>query len=324
MSRCTHIIGWGKALPGTPVTNEALIARYGVHSDDAWIRQRTGITQRYIAAPAETTATLAAQAGEAALHKAGLTAEAVDIIIVATTTPDRTFPSTGTLVQAQIGARRAFAFDVQAVCSGFVYALATADALLKTGAYQTALVIGAETMTRLLDWNDRTTCVLFGDGAGAVVLRADDDNGENNGLLAQHLASDGRYAALLQTSGGTSFNREVGLLAMDGKEVFRHAVQKMSDSVRQTVAQAGVSLDQVDWCIPHQANRRILEAVGERLGLPSEKVVLTVDQHANTSAASIPLAFCTAQEDGRLQPGNLIAFAAMGAGFTWGSLLWRL
>ena len=319
----SQVIGCGAYLPQQVVTN-ADLART-LDTSNEWITQRTGIRQRHIAAPGETTADLSLAAGKAALAQAGLPPDAVDLLILATSTPDHTFPATATQVQARIGMVRGAAFDIQAVCSGFVYALAVADNFIRVGQARTALVIGAETFSRILDWKDRATCVLFGDGAGAVVLNAGEGTGTaaDRGVLTTHLYSDGQYYKLLYVDGGPSATRTTGHLRMEGREVFRHAVVKMGEAVDAAIAAMGISSRDVDWLVPHQANRRIIESMGHRLHLPAEKVIVTVDRHANTSAASIPLALAEATADGRIRPGNMVLLEAMGGGFTWGSALVR-
>lgn len=316
----TRLIGSGKCLPARIVTNEELATR--VDTSDEWIRERTGITQRYVAGEGETTGTLAIGAAKAALAHAGIDANTIDMIIVATTTPDNTFPSTAVKVQAALGIDHGFAFDVQAVCSGFVYALATADNFIKAGQVKRALVIGAETFTRLLDWNDRTTCVLFGDGAGAVVCEAYQGD-EDLGILSTHLHSDGRSEKMLYANGGPSTTQTVGVTKMEGPEVFKAAVQRLAEVVEETLAANKMDAGQIDWLVPHQANKRIIDSTARKLKMPPEKVVLTVGQHGNTSAASIPLALATAVEDGRIHKGDMVLFEAMGAGFTWGAVLGR-
>ena len=319
----SQVIGCGAYLPQQVVTN-ADLART-LDTSNEWITQRTGIRQRHIAAPGETTADLSLAAGKAALAQAGLPPDAVDLLVLATSTPDHTFPATATQVQARIGMVRGAAFDIQAVCSGFVYALAVADNFIRVGQARTALVIGAETFSRILDWKDRATCVLFGDGAGAVVLNAGEGAGTaaDRGVLTTHLYSDGQYYKLLYVDGGPSATRTTGHLRMEGREVFRHAVVKMGEAVDAAIAAMGISSRDVDWLVPHQANRRIIESMGHRLHLPAEKVIVTVDRHANTSAASIPLALAEATADGRIRPGNMVLLEAMGGGFTWGSALVR-
>lgn len=316
----SRIIGAGSFLPGAPITNDALAAR--VDTSDEWIRTRTGIRQRHLAAEGETSSDLALVASRNALAAAGIGPADVDLIIVATSTPDVVFPSTACLLQAKLGAKGGAAFDVQAVCSGFVYALATADSFIKTGLAKTALVVGAEVFSHILDWRDRTTCVLFGDGAGAVVLRAD----ERPGILAATLHADGSHAGILSVPGNVCGGQVIGtpFLQMDGQAVFKFAVRVLDEVARETVARAGLALDAVDWLIPHQANVRILEATAKRLGFPPEKVVVTVDRHANTSAASVPLAFDEALRDGRIREGQHVLFEGVGGGFTWGAVLARI
>ena len=317
------VAGCGAYLPARVMTNAELAKR--IDTSDDWIRQRTGIAQRYIAAEGELTSDLATKAAEDALKHAGIGAGEVDLIVLATATPDETFPASATRVQSNLGIRRGAAFDLQAVCSGFVYALATADNFIRCGQANTALVIGAETFSRILDWDDRGTCVLFGDGAGAVVLRAGEGQGTaaDRGVLSTHLFSDGQYHDLLYVDGGPSSTRTSGLLRMAGREVFRHAVVKLAEAVDAALAANGVKGKDVDWLIPHQANRRIIDAMAERLHLPPERVVVTIDRHANTSAASIPLAMAEAAGDGRIRPGQLVLLEGMGGGFTWGSALIR-
>ena len=314
-----RIIGTGSYLPATVLTNAELAAR--VETTDDWIIERTGIRQRHIAADGEFTSDLGAHAARRALAAAGLAAADIDLIIVATATPDQTFPAVATVIQHKLGMVHGVAFDIGAVCSGFLYALAVADALLTSGAHRTALVIGAETFSRLLDWEDRATCVLFGDGAGAVVLRAETGTGSNadRGILAHRLHSDGRYNDLLFVDGGPGSTGTTGKLRMKGKEVFRHAVTNLASVMTETLGSIGLSPADVDWVIPHQANLRILEGTARKLGLPLERVVVTVDRHANTSAASVPLALDTAVRDGRIKTGDLLLLEAMGGGFTWGA-----
>lgn len=322
----SRILGSGSALPAQIVTNNELAAR--VDTSDEWIIERTGIRQRHIAAPDETTATLAIAAARAALDDAGLEPSDIDLIVLATATPDNTFPATATKVQHALGCTKGPAFDVGAVCSGFLYALTTADSLLTTGAANRALVIGAETFSRILDWEDRTTCVLFGDGAGAIVLAAPDAanpaSSGGPGVLASRLHADGAQHDLLYVDGGPSTTQTVGHLRMKGREVFRHAVVNLSSVLHEVLDDAQVSADAIDWIVPHQANKRILDATAKKLGIPPEKVVVTVDRHANTSAASVPLAFDVARRDGRIKPGDLVMFEAMGGGFTWGASLVRM
>ncbi len=310
-------------LPERVLTNDDL-ARM-VDTNDEWIRERTGIRKRHIAADGETTSDLAAAAARKALDKAGLTAADIDLIVLATATPDYTFPATATLVQQKLGIQRGAAFDVQAVCSGFVYALATADNFLVRGQFERALVIGAETFSRIIDWSDRSTCVLFGDGAGAMVLeRQPRDVAGERGVKSVHLRSDGRFRDLLYVDGGPSTTQTVGHLRMIGNQVFKHAVGKISESVRAAAAQAGVAVSEVDWFVPHQANQRILSAVAEKLGLEDERVVSTVADHGNTSAASVPLALAVAVDDGRVKTGDLVLIEAIGGGLTWGAALMRI
>jgi 3-oxoacyl-[acyl-carrier-protein] synthase-3 len=319
----SRVLGVGAALPARVVTNEELARR--VDTSDAWIQQRTGIKQRYVAGDGETTASLATKAAEAALRHAGLEASAIDLIVVATSTPDYTFPAVATQVQASLGIVDGAAFDLQAVCTGFVYAVATADKFLRSGSNKRALVIGAETFSRILDWSDRTTCVLFGDGAGAIVLEACESDGliTSPGVIASRLRADGRHRAKLFVDGGPSATMTVGHLRMEGKEVFRHAVGMVTDVIKGCFADAGVTADAIDWFVPHQANRRIIDASADKLGIPHSKVVVTVDRHGNTSAASVPLALAVAVEDGRIKPGDLVMIEAMGGGFTWGAALIR-
>ena len=311
-------MGSGSALPKRLVTNDELAAQ--VDTSDEWIRERTGITQRYIAGDDETTASLATGAARAALADAGIEASEVDLIVLATATPDQTFPSSATKVQAALGINDCVAFDVHAVCTGFLYAVTVADAMIRAGTGRTALVIGAETFSRILDWEDRTTCVLFGDGAGALVLRAEDGD---RGILATKLHADGRHNDLLFVDGGPSTTGTVGKLRMKGREVFRHAVVNLADVLNEVLSAAGLGSDDVDWVVPHQANARILDATAKKLNLPSEKVVVTVDRHANTSAASVPLALDAAVKDGRIKRGDIIVLEAMGGGFTWGAAVLR-
>jgi 3-oxoacyl-[acyl-carrier-protein] synthase-3 len=318
MTRRSVVAGVGSALPKRQVTNAELAET--VDTTDEWIVERTGIRNRYIAGDGETTATLATDAARAALVHAGLEAGDIDLIVLATATPDQTFPSTATKVQAALGIDDCIAFDVHAVCTGFLYALSVADSMLRSGGANCALVIGAETFSRILDWDDRGTCVLFGDGAGALVLRAEETE---SGILATKLHADGRHNDLLFVDGGPSTTGTVGKLRMKGREVFRHAVVNLADVMGEVLDGAGLSPADVDWVVPHQANARILDATAKKLGLPPEKVVVTVDSHANTSAASVPLAFDTAVKDGRIKRGDLVVLEAMGGGFTWGAAALR-
>jgi len=315
------ITGTGSALPVRRVSNAELAET--VDTSDEWIVERTGIRFRHIAGPDETTGTLAADACKAALAAAGRTAQEIDLIVLATATPDQTFPATATKVQAMLGINDCVAFDVAAVCSGFLYALQVADSMIRAGAHRRALVIGAETFSRILDWEDRTTCVLFGDGAGAIVLEGEEGNGER-GILATRLHADGRHNELLYVDGGPSTTGTVGKVRMKGREVFRHAVVNLAAVMTESLAVAGIDSSEVDWVVPHQANARILDATARKLGLDPSRVVVTVDQHANTSAASVPLALDTAVRDGRIKPGQLIVLEAMGGGFTWGAAVVRL
>ncbi len=322
MNRFSRIVGTGSSLPGEPVSNAELVSRLaerGVQSSDEWIVSRTGIRQRHFVGPGVTSSQLGTQAARQALAVAGMAASEIDLIIVATSTPDYVFPSTACLIQKELDAPGGAAFDVQAVCSGFVYALATADAMIRTGIANRALVIGAEVFSHILDWNDRSTCVLFGDGAGAVVLAAD----TRPGVLAARLHADGRQGDVLCTTGKISGGEIVGhpYLTMNGQAVFKLAVVVLDAVGRETVAAAGMTLDQVDWLIPHQANVRILDATAKRMGIPSERVVVTVGQHANTSAASVPLALDQATRDGRIKPGQYVLLEGVGGGFTWGAAL---
>ncbi len=316
------IRGSGSALPGRAVTNADLASK--VDTSDEWIVERTGIRQRYIAGEGETTSTLATEAARKALEAAGIDSKDIDLIVLATATPDQTFPATATIVQNELGCNGGIAFDVAAVCSGFLYALGTADSMLRTGMAKRALVIGAETFSRILDWEDRTTCVLFGDGAGALVLEAQESAEDGPGVIDTKLHADGAHNQLLYVDGGPSTTGTVGKLRMKGREVFRHAVVNLADVLKETLASAGFEPGDIDWVVPHQANARILDATARKLGLPAEKVIVTVDRHANTSAASVPLAFDTGIRDGRIQKGDLVMFEAMGGGFTWGASLVRM
>jgi 3-oxoacyl-[acyl-carrier-protein] synthase-3 len=296
-----------------------------VETSDEWIRQRTGIRQRHLAADGELTSDLGLKAAEAALERAGLEPDDLDLIICATSTPDETFPATATRIQAALGMTRGAAFDVQAVCSGFVYGLSVADSFIRSGQAGTVMVLGAETFSRILDWSDRGTCVLFGDGAGAVVVQRVENAGgaRDPGILSTHIYSDGSYHDALYVDGGPSSSKTSGHLRMDGREVFRHAVVRMAEAIDVALSSNGLTPGDIDWLVPHQANARIIDAMAKRLNLPADRVVLTVDRHANTSAASIPLALAEATADGRIQPGDLVLIEAMGGGFTWGSALIR-
>lgn len=314
----SHIAGIGTYLPARVMTNADMSEI--VETSDAWIRERTGIAQRHIAADDEYTSDLAVEAARVAIAHAGKSIADIDLIVVATATPDLTFPATATIVQNKLGIHHGAAFDVHAVCSGFLYALATADNFIKAGQATNALVIGAETFSRILDWTDRTTCVLFGDGAGAMVLSA---QGEGEGLIRTHLRSDGQFCDLLYVDGGPSRTKTVGHLRMQGNQVFRHAVGKIAGSMQELADMAGIPISEIDWFVPHQANQRILEGVAKRLSIPVEKVISTVGRHGNTSAASIPLAFDAAVQDGRIKRGDLVLMEALGGGFTWGAALAR-
>jgi len=311
--------GVGSYLPARIVTNDELSK--SLDTSDEWIQQRVGIKQRHVAAEGEFTSDLAVHAARRALDNARLAPADIDLIVVATTTPDLTFPATAALVQQKLGVRHGAAFDIQAVCSGFVFGVVTADSYLKNGMARRALVIGAETTSRILDWTDRSTCVLFGDGAGAAVLELGGDG--ERGVLASSLRTDGHFADKLKTSGGPSATGTIGYVQMEGKEVFRHAVGKITDVVENVLSATGYTVNDLDWFVPHQANRRIIEGAGEKLHIPPEKVVITVDRHANTSAASVPLALTEAVGDGRIKRGDLVMIEAMGGGFTWGASLIR-
>ena len=317
------VTGTGSYLPERIMTNEDLSKV--VETTDDWITERTGIKSRHIAAEGELTSDLALHAARAAIADAGIDVQEIDTIIMATTTPDNTFPATATTVQAALGLGHGAAFDIQAVCSGFVYALTIADTFIRAGQSKTVLVIGAETFSRLLDWTDRTTCVLFGDGAGAMVVQAGEGEGTNadRGILTAHLHSDGRLKDKLYVDGGPSSTGTVGHVRMEGREVFRHAVVNIAEAISESLEATGLGVDDIDWFVPHQANKRILDSTAKRIGLPPEKVVMTVADHGNTSAASVPLAFDAALKDGRIKKGDLVLLEAMGGGFTWGSLLLR-
>lgn len=316
------VLGCGSYLPERVLTNDDLAKM--VDTSDEWIVQRTGIHQRHIADPGEMTSDIGFKAARAALADAGRDPSDIDLVLLATSTPDQTFPASAVSIQAALGIQRGAAFDLQAVCSGFVYGLATADSLLKTGLFTCALVIGAETFSRILDWTDRSTCVLFGDGGGAVVLEARPlEQAEDRGILTAHLRADGRHRSKLFVDGGPSSTGTVGHLRMEGKEVFRHAVGMVTDVVEDAFAATGYTAEDIDWFVPHQANKRIIDSSAHKLGIDPAKVVTTVGQHGNTSAASIPLALATARADGRIKIGDLVLLEAMGGGFTWGSVLLR-
>ncbi|MDB5572925.1 MAG: 3-oxoacyl-[acyl-carrier-protein] synthase [Tardiphaga sp.] len=317
------VLGCGSYLPERILTNAELAAK--VDTSDDWIVQRTGIRQRHIAAEGEFTSHLAINAARAALANAGVDAQSIDLIVLATSTPDNTFPASAVAVQAALGINHGAAFDLQAVCSGFIFALATADSMLRGGSFKRALVIGAETFSRILDWTDRGTCVLFGDGAGALVLEAQSLPGgaDDRGVLTTHLRSDGRHKAKLYVDGGPSSTQTVGYLRMEGREVFKHAVGMITDVIVDAFKATGATAESIDWFVPHQANKRIIDASAHKLHIAPQKVVLTVDLHGNTSAASIPLALAVAVADGRIKKGDLVLLEAMGGGFTWGSALVR-
>ncbi|HEY4405446.1 MAG TPA: beta-ketoacyl-ACP synthase III [Xanthobacteraceae bacterium] len=317
------VLGCGSYLPSRVVTNSELSRT--VDTTDEWITQRTGIRERRIAADGETTSDMGIKAARAALAAAGVDAQSIDLVVLATSTPDNTFPASAVVIQAGLGITQGAAFDLQAVCSGFVFSLATVDSLLRTGAFKRALVIGSETFSRLLDWTDRTTCVLFGDGAGAVVVEGQLQPGTpaDRGILTSHLRSDGRYRSKLYVDGGPSSTGTVGHVRMEGRAVFKHAVAMISDVIEDAFAATGYGAKDIDWFVPHQANKRIIDDSAHKLGIPPEKVILTVEKHGNTSAASIPLALSVGIADGRIKPGNLVLLEAMGGGFTWGSALVR-
>jgi 3-oxoacyl-[acyl-carrier-protein] synthase-3 len=321
--RRSVVLGTGSALPSRALGNDELAGM--VDTSDEWIVERTGIRTRYVAGPDETTSSLATEAARRALEAAGIDAKSIDLVVLATATPDQTFPATATIVQDRLGCNGGIAFDVQAVCSGFLYALGVADSMLFSGAASRALVIGSETFSRILDWEDRTTCVLFGDGAGAVVLEAREEASDKpRGVLATRLHADGAHNQLLYVDGGPSTTETVGKLRMKGREVFRHAVTNLTSVLLEVVESAGITVEDIDWLVPHQANARILDATARKLGMSPDKVVMTVDQHANTSAASVPLALDAAIRDGRIRQGDLVMLEAMGGGFTWGASLIRL
>ncbi len=318
------LVGTGTYLPARVMTNDDLVKL--VDTTDEWITARTGIKQRYIAADGEFTSDLAIKAANIALDDAGLKGSDIDLIVLATATPDQTFPATAVRVQTAIGMNHGAAFDLQAVCSGFIYAMATADNFIKAGQAKRVMVIGAETFSRILDWEDRTTCVLFGDGAGAMIFEAQIGEGtsEDKGILTTHLHSDGQYCDLLYVDGGPSSTQTVGHLRMNGKEVFRHAVKNIAEAINDSLTEAGLEAEDINWFVPHQANQRILDGTAKRLGIGNECIVSTVAQHGNTSAASVPLAFDVARKDGRIKDGQLVLMEAMGGGFTWGSALVRV
>ena len=322
MAIVSRIIGTGSHLPEKIVTNDDLSKK--VDTSDEWIFDRTGIRERRVAKEGETTSIIALQASENALDAAGIPADGIDVIILATTTPDNTFPSTATKVQAMLGMSHGYAFDIQAVCSGFIYALSVADGMIRAGQAKRILVIGAEVVSRILDWTDRSTCVLFGDGAGAVVLEGfDADDGDSSGILSTHLHSDGRLREILHVDGGPGSTGTIGHLRMLGREVFRHAVTNLAAVAEEALVANNMTKEDLDWLVPHQANKRILDGTAKKLGLSEDQVVITVDRHANTSAASIPLALDEAVRDGRIQKGQIILMEAMGGGLTWGSALVR-
>jgi 3-oxoacyl-[acyl-carrier-protein] synthase-3 len=319
------IAGSGGYLPATRLSNDELAALKGLDTSDAWIRERTGIGYRHIAAPGETASDMGAAAAREALARGGIEASEVDAILVATSTPDSAFPATAVRIQAKLGVTKGFAFDLAAACTGFIYAISVADAMIRTGQARCVLVIGTEVYSRILDWTDRGTCVLFGDGAGALLLRAGEGAGTtaDRGILSSHLHADGSFGDILHIEGGAGSTGGTGLLRMAGKEVFRHAVTKLASVVDEALAANGLGHQDVRWLVPHQANRRIIDAMGKKLHLPPERVVVTVERHANTSAASVPLALAEACADGRIQPGDLVAMEAIGGGLTWGAALAR-
>lgn len=315
----SRVVACGGYLPEKIVSNEEIAAR--VETSDAWIRERTGITRRHVAAEGQYTSDLAIAAARNALERGKIDPQSIDLLIVATSTPDETFPATAVRVQSALGMPGIPAFDLQAVCAGYVYALSVADSMLRGGMAKRALVIGAETMSRVMDWDDRGTCILFGDGAGALVLEAVERGEKDCGILSSVLHADGRYADILRTDGGVSTTGKAGVVQMQGREVFRHAVDKMCTSLAEALDKAGKTIAELDWLVPHQANARIIQSIGQKLHIPQEKVVVTVDKHANTSAASIPLALFSAVEEGKVQPGDLVGLQALGAGLTWGAMV---
>jgi len=321
--RRSVLIGTGSALPRRALGNDELAK--SVDTSDEWIAARTGIRNRYVAGPDETTSSLGTAAARKAIEAAGIDAKSIDLIVLATATPDQTFPASATIVQNDLGCNGGIAFDVAAVCSGFLYAVGVADSMLRSGMANRALVIGSETFSRILDWEDRGTCVLFGDGAGAIVLEAQEQAGaEPRGILATKLHADGAHNQLLYVDGGPSTTGTVGKLRMKGSEVFKHAVTNLSSVLREVLDEAGLAIEAIDWLVPHQANARILDATARKLGMSPDKVIVTVDQHANTSAASVPLALDAAVRDGRVKQGDLVMLEAMGGGFTWGASLLRV
>ena len=322
MAKRSLLVGFGGFLPERVVTNEELATRLA--TSDEWIKTRTGITRRHLAGPDDSATSMGAEAARRALDYAGLSADDIDVVLVATSTPDQAFPATAVRIQAALGMTHGFGFDIAAACSGFIFALATADSFIRSGQVRNALVIGSEVYSRIVDWQDRGTCVLFGDGAGAVGVSASDDESGARGMLSTHLHSDGTTGDLLYVDGAVGQPDKSGHLKMSGRDVFRHAVAKLSSSVDEALQAEGLSYADVDWLVPHQANIRIIEGVGKKLGLPAERVVVTVDRHANTSAASIPLALDEAVRDGRIQKGELVLMEALGGGLTWGSVLVRL
>ncbi|MGO2958494.1 MAG: beta-ketoacyl-ACP synthase III [Acetobacter sp.] len=321
MARRSLLVGFGSFLPDRVVTNDELAAR--LETSDEWIKSRTGITRRHIAGPDDTAASMGAKAASRALEYAGLAATDIDAVIVGTSTPDQAFPATAVRIQAELGMTQGFGFDIAAACSGFIFALSTADSFIRSGLARNVLVIGSEVYSRIVDWSDRGTCVLFGDGAGAVVVSGSDQAGDS-GILSTHLHSDGTAGDLLYVDGAVGRPEMSGHLKMNGRDVFRHAVAKLSSSVDEALEAEGLSYSDVSWLVPHQANIRIIEGVGKKLGLPPEQVVVTVDRHANTSAASIPLALDEAVRDGRIKKGDLVLMEALGGGLTWGSALARM